>query len=341
MVGVGVVGYGYWGPNVLRNFAESKGADLRACCDLDGDRLSLAKTRYPAISVTQRFEDLLADDRIDALAICTPVDTHYPLAKRALEAGRHVLVEKPMASSAREANELVELAAAKNRVLMVGHVFAYTGPVRKLKELVDSGHLGEILYYDSVRINLGLFQHDVSVIWDLAVHDLSIVDYLLPEKPAAVSAVGISHVAGQPENTAYVTLFFPGNILGHIHVNWLAPVKLRRTLIGGSQKMAVYDDLEPSEKIKVYDKGVVVKDDPAGIHEMLVGYRTGDMWAPKLDMSEGLRAEVDHFVHCIEDSSTPLTDGMSGLRVVQILEEATASMAQKGTVMTLTSPEGN
>jgi predicted dehydrogenase len=335
MIGVAVVGHGYWGPNVLRNLAESSGADLRVCCDLDEGRLTLAKTRYPALTVTTRLEDVLIDNRVDALAICTPVDTHHALAKRALEAGRHVFVEKPLASSVREATELVEIAAKKGLVLMAGHIFAYTGPVRKLKELVTSGHLGEIYYYDAVRVNLGLFQHDVSVLWDLAVHDLAIMDFLLPVQPVAVSAVGVSHVAGQPENTAYLTLFFPGNLLGHVHVNWLAPVKLRRTLLGGSLRMAVYDDLEPSEKVKIYDKGVVVQDDPKGIYEMLVGYRTGDMWAPKLDMREGLRMEVQHFIECIERGTPPLTDGRAGLRVVQILEEATASIRQRGKVMDL------
>jgi predicted dehydrogenase len=340
VIGIGVVGYGYWGPNVARNVNECQSAQLVACCDLSIERLKAAKVRYPAVHVATTFDELLSNKRIDALAICTPVDTHDPLAKRAMEDGRHVFVEKPLASSAREAEELVQIAAARNLILMTGHIFAYTGPVRKLKELVTTGHLGEIYYYDAVRVNLGLFQHDVSVIWDLAVHDLSIMDFVLSVQPVAVSAVGASHVAGQPENTAYLTLFFPGNLLGHVHVNWLAPVKLRRTLIGGSLRMAVYDDLEPSEKVKIYDKGVVVKDDPKGIYEMLVGYRTGDMWAPKLDMSEGLRVELEHFVDCVEHGTAPVTDGQAGLRVVRILEEATASIRQRGKVMDLTNLGG-
>ncbi len=341
MVGVALVGYGYWGPNVARNVSECQSTRLVACCDLSDKRLSAAKDRYPALRVTKSLDELLGEKDIDAVAICTPVDTHYPLAKHALESGRHAFVEKPLASSTAQAAELVEIAAARGLVLMTGHIFTYTGPVRKLKELVTSGHLGEIYYYDAVRVNLGLFQHDVSVLWDLAVHDLSIMDFLLPLQPIAVSAVGVSHVAGQPENTAYLTLFFPGDLLGHVHVNWLAPVKLRRTLIGGSLRMAVYDDLEPSEKVKIYDKGVVVRDDPKGIYEMLVGYRTGDMWAPKLDMTEGLRLEIEHFVDCIEHSRTPVTDGRAGLRVVQILEEATTSISQRGKVVDLTDLGGH
>jgi predicted dehydrogenase len=336
MIGVSVIGYGYWGPNVLRNVAEAARAEICSCCDLNPDRLTLATSRYPTLTTTSRFEDVLDDARVDAIAICTPVTTHYPLAKRALESGRHVLVEKPLASSRREAEELVALAAARRKVLMVGHVFVYTGAVRKLKEIISSGEVGNLYYYDCVRVNLGLFQHDVSVVWDLATHDLSVMDYLLPAEPVAVSATGVSHVSGQPQNTAYLTLFYPDNLLGHIHVNWLAPVKVRRTLIGGSQKMLIYDALEPSEQVKVYDRGVDVVNDPEGIHNMLVSYRTGDMWAPRLSTTEALRVEVDHFLQCIEEQTIPLTDGVAGLKVVRILEAATTSMQLRGEVMDLT-----
>jgi len=330
MIGVGVIGYGYWGPNLVRNFAETPGARVVAVSDLRQERLRLANSRYPGIKVTTIHEELIMDSRVDAVAIATPVSTHYDLALAALGAGKHVLVEKPLTASSDQAKHLIEEALRRNLVLMVDHTFVYTGAVRKIRELITKGELGDIYYYDSVRINLGLFQHDVNVIWDLAVHDLAIMDYVLPFQPKAVSATGMSHISGSPENIAYMTLFFDGNLLGHIHVNWLAPVKLRSTLIGGSRKMILYDDLEPSEKIKVYDKGVMVDTNGESIYQMLIGYRTGDMWAPRLDHTEALRTEVSHFVECIEGARRPLTDGEAGLRVVRILESATESMKAQG-----------
>jgi predicted dehydrogenase len=338
MIGVAVIGYGYWGPNLVRNFAEVPGVRLAAVCDLNKERLAPVKARYPSVAVTDNYDEILADPAIDAVAIATPVSSHFKLAMRALMAGKHVFVEKPIASSTEEAERLVEEAARRGLVLAVDHTFVHTGAVRKIRELAE-GSLGEIYYYDSVRVNLGLFQHDVSVIWDLAVHDLSIMDYVLPARPVAVSATGISHVPGEPENIAYLNLFFDTNLIAHVHVNWLAPVKVRRTLIGGSRKMIVYDDLEPSEKIKVYDKGITLNGNPKAngekVYQALVGYRTGDMWAPHLDVKEALATELREFAECIEKGSAPIADGRSGLRVVRILEAATLSLAQRGRVVEL------
>jgi predicted dehydrogenase len=338
MIGMAVVGYGYWGPNIVRNLYATPGAKLVAVCDMQPERLAGVQERYPAVAVTTDYDDLLRNPAIDAIAIATPVSTHFKLALRALMAGKHVFVEKPMASTVEEARKLVDEAARRRLVLAVDHTFVHTGAVKKMRELVDSG-LGEIYYYDSVRVNLGLFQHDVSVVWDLAVHDLSIMDYVLPQRPVAVSATGMSHVAGEPENIAYLNLHFDSNLIAHVHVNWLAPVKVRRTLLGGSSKMIVYDDLEPSEKIKVYDKGITLNGNPQKnsekVYQMLVGYRSGDMWAPRLDMAEALSVELREFVACVETGGTPIADGQAGLRVVHILEAATASLAQRGRVIEL------
>jgi predicted dehydrogenase len=332
LVRIGVIGYGYWGPNLVRNFVEAEHARVECVSDLRPDRLALINSRYPRIRTIQSARDLIGDPAIDAVAIATPVSTHYELALRALQEGKHVLVEKPLASDTEQVQRLIDLARKRKRVLMVDHTFVYTGAVRKIRELVDSGGLGEIYYYDSVRVNLGLFQHDVNVLWDLAVHDLSILDYVLPFRPCAVSATGLSHVPGRTENIAYLTLFFPGSQIAHIHANWLAPVKLRRTLIGASRKMIVYDDLDQSEKIKVYDKGITLNNqqDPEKLYQLLVGYRTGDMLAPQIDSTEALRREIDHFVDCIEHEQEPTTGGAAGLRVVEILQAASQSMAQRG-----------
>ncbi len=331
MVGVGIIGYGYWGPNLVRNFFEASGAAVLQVCDQRPGRLEQAAARYPGIRTTRNAADLIAHPAVDAVAIATPVSTHYDFAMRALAAGKHVLVEKPLAASADEGRRIVDEAERRGLVLMVDHTFVYTGAVRKIREIVAAGDLGDIYYYDSVRVNLGLFQHDVSVIWDLAVHDLSILDYVLPARPRAVSATGMSHVSRGPENIAYLTLFFADALIAHIHVNWLAPVKVRRTLIGGSRRMIVYDDIEPSEKVKIYDRGISVDDQSAeGVYNLLVSYRTGDMWAPKLDLTEALQLEVAHFLACIDGSEAPSTDGRAGLRVVEIMEAATRSMAEQG-----------
>jgi len=340
MIRVGVVGYGYWGPNLVRNFVEAADSQVIGVSDLRAERLNLVKARYPAIEVTTRAEDIIDDKRIDAIAISTPVSTHFDLAWKALQAGKHVLAEKPMTATSEQAIRLVEEAERRKLVLAVDHTFVYTGAVRKIQELVASGELGDIYYYDSVRVNLGLFQHDVSVIWDLAVHDLSIMEYILPLAPNAVSATGTGHVPGAPEDVAYLTLFFDDCLIAHIHVNWLAPVKIRRTLIGGSRKMIVYDDLEPSEKVKVYDKGITVNESPDSVYQMLIGYRTGDMWAPRLDTAEALRTEAHHFINCIEQGETPIAGGLAGLRVVRILEAAGQSIADRGRPVTIDLVEG-
>lgn len=335
MVGIGVIGYGYWGPNLVRNFAEVPDARVIAISDVRRERLALASQRCRAAQTTTEYRELISNPQIDAIAIATPVSTHFDLAVEALRAGKHVLIEKPLASTSEQAIRLIDEAGRRNLVLMVDHTFVYTSAVRKIQELVASNALGNIYYYDSVRVNLGLFQADVNVIWDLAVHDLSIMDYVLPSRPCAVAATGMRHVPGQPENIAYLTLFFSGDLIAHIHVNWLAPVKVRRTLIGGGRRMIVYDDLEPSEKVKVYDKGIAVNNRPESAYEIRLSYRTGDMWAPHLDMTEALWRGAAHFVRCIEDREPVITDGEAGLRVVEILEAATQSIAEKGRPMEL------
>jgi predicted dehydrogenase len=330
MMRIGVIGYGYWGPNVVRNFAELADAEVTVVSDDRPERLSEAQRRYPGIRVTTDALGLIADPAVDAVAIVTPVAFHFELASAALRAGKHVLVEKPIATTSDQASRLVDEAARRRLVLMVDHTFVYTGAVQKMRELVAGGELGDIHYYDSVRINLGLFQHDVDVLWDLAVHDLSIMDFVLAPQPVAVSATGLAHVAGRPKNIAYMTMFFDGPMIAHVHASWLAPVKVRRTLLGGSRRMIVFDDLEASEKIKVYDRGISVDPSPENVYQMLVGYRTGDMWAPKLALTEALQVEAAHFVDCVTRGARPQSDGESGLRVVRLLEAASASMQQHG-----------
>jgi predicted dehydrogenase len=330
MARIAVIGYGYWGPNLARNFMETPGAELAAVCDLRPERLALVAKRYPAVRTTADIGGMIKDRSIDAVAIATPVSTHFELARAALEAGKHVLLEKPLTSSSEQGRTLIDLAARKGRVLMVDHTFVYTGAVRKIREMVAAGEVGDLYYYDSVRINLGLIQHDVNVLWDLAVHDLSIMDYLLGRKATGVSATGMSHFEGKPEDVAYLTVFFEGRLIAHIHANWLAPVKIRRTVVSGSRKMVVYDDLEPSEKVKVYDKGVVMPEDEGSVRKMLIGYRAGDMMSPQLEVSEALGVEARHFLDCIRTGERPITDGESGLRVIRILEAAQESMKRRG-----------
>lgn len=330
MISIGVVGYGYWGPNLVRNFSEEGRTRVVGICDASEQRLCVARGRFPGALTTTNATDLIRDPNVDAIAIATPVSSHFDLALSALKAGKHVLVEKPLTADSGQAMQLIEEANRRRLVLMVDHTFVYTGAVRKIKELIDAGRLGEIYYYDSVRVNLGLFQNDVNVLWDLAVHDLAIMDYLLPSRPRAVSSVGMSHMAGHPENIAYVTVLFEDSTIGHVHVNWTAPLKIRRTLIGGSLQMVVYDDVEPSEKVKIYDKGVLSENTPNSVYQMMVSYRTGDMWAPKLDDKEALSREVTEFVDCISDGRTPTSDGHAGLRVVRLLEAATASLREEG-----------
>jgi predicted dehydrogenase len=330
MLKIGIIGYGYWGPNLVRNFYELSNCNVIAVSDLNPQRLVQAKSRYPTIKVTENYQDLVTDPDVDAIAISTPVNSHFELAMASLKARKHVLVEKPLTSNSEQSLQLIEEAKKRKLILMVDHTFVYTGAVRKIKDLLTQGDLGDIYYYDSIRTNLGKFQPDVNVIWDLAVHDLSILDYVLPLKPVAVSATGISHIQGEPENIAYITLFFDNSCIAHVHVNWLAPVKVRKILIGGSQKMVLFDDIEPSEKIKVYDKGLTLKENPENFYKMLVGYRSGDMYAPQFDGTEALYTEANHFLDCIQHGVKPITDGESGLRIVKILEAATKSVKNKG-----------
>jgi predicted dehydrogenase len=335
MIGIGVIGYGYWGPNLVRNFADCRGAAVRMVCDRAPERLQQVERRYPGVKVTTAPSELVNDPSVDAVVIATPVHDHFDLAMLALRAGKHVLVEKPMASSSDQASRLIDEAAARQAVLMVDHTFVYTGAVRKMRELTEAGELGEIYYYDSVRINLGLFQHDVNVLWDLAVHDLSIMDYVLPQRPVAVSATGLAHVAGKPHNIAYMSMFFDNNLIAHVHANWLSPVKVRRTLLGGSRRMVVFDDLEASEKVKVYDRGISLNPSPENVYQMLVAYRAGDMWAPQLAVAEALSVEAAHFVDCVGNRAKPRTNGEAGLRVVRLLEAATESMLNQGRLVSL------
>jgi predicted dehydrogenase len=330
MINLGIIGYGYWGPNLLRNFAELPGVTVAALSDLRSSQLELVSRRYPSIKTTTHFEDIIADKSIDAVAIATPVASHFELGMAALKSGKHLWLEKPMTETSHQAEMLVEEAEKRSLALFVDHTFIYTGAVRKMGEVVKSGELGKILYYDSTRVNLGLFQRDVNVIADLAVHDFSILDYLLGEHPTAVSASGINHFPGTPENLAYITLFYDSGAIAHSNVSWLAPVKVRQVLLGGSKRMITYNDLEPSEKVKIYDKGVSFTDDPKQIQEMRVGYRTGDMWAPKLDGNEALRVAAEHFVDCIKAGKTPITDGKLGLRIVELIEAASSSMGGRG-----------
>jgi predicted dehydrogenase len=330
MIKIGVIGYGYWGPNLVRNFMEAPGSIVTTVCDLRSQRLTSLQVRYPTIKTTTDPGDLFADPTLDAIVIATPVSSHFELGMKALAADKHVLIEKPLAATSDQALGLIAAAAKRQRVLMVDHTFVYTGAVRKIRELITANALGDIYYYDAVRVNLGLFQHDVNVIWDLAIHDLSIMEYVLPTKATAVSATGISHLPGQPENVAYITLFFANPQIAHVHVNWLTPVKVRHTLIGGSEKMILYDDLEPSEKVKIYDKGVTVSQSAEAVYEMLVSYRSGDMWAPRLDATEALQTEALHFIDCIENNKPPETDGQAGLRLVRIVEAAEKSLRARG-----------
>ena len=335
VIKIGVIGYGYWGPNLVRNMFEVPDTSVVAVSDIRSDRLRHVSSRYPSLFVSTDYRSLIDDPDIDAIAIATPVHAHYELALEALQAGKHVFIEKPMTSTSEQALRLIDEADRRNLVVMVDHTFVYTGAVRKIKQVVASGMLGDVYYYDSTRINLGLFQRDVDVIWDLAVHDLAIMNYILPSVPCAVAATGINHVMGGTENLAYLTVFFELNLIAHVNVNWLSPVKIRRTLIGGSKQMIVYDDMEPSEKVKIYDKGITVTNGSDSLYQAMVNYRSGDMFAPQLDVSEALKVELQHFVDCIEHGAAPITGGLAGLQVVRILESASQSMRHRGKLIEL------
>ncbi len=330
MIRIGLAGFGYWGPNLARNFFAAEGSELATICDLNEANLKKAGQLFPGTSLTNDYDALLKDPRLDVIVIATPVSTHYSLARAALAAGKHVWLEKPMTETGDQARELVDLAAARNLGLHVDHTFVYNSTIRKIRELVQNDTLGSLQYYDSTRINLGLFQHDVDVIWDLAIHDFTILDFLVTDRPSAISATGNGHITDSPENIAFITLFYPNNFIAHINVNWLSPVKIRRIILGGDKKMIVSDDLEPIEKIKVYDKGVQFERDQEQVYKMRIGYRIGDMWSPSVSRSEALATEAKHFLERLAAGRPSLTDGRAGLRVVNWLEAATASMKQKG-----------
>jgi predicted dehydrogenase len=333
MINVGVIGYGYWGPNVARNFHSCQGVKLTSVCDISEKRLGVAKAHYPFIADYKNPEDLIKSKDVDAVAVVTPVSSHYDLALKALESGKHVFLEKPFTATRAQAEKLIETAAKKGLKIMVDHTFLFTGAVRKIKQLIDGGELGRLLFYDSVRVNLGLFQHDVNVIWDLAPHDLSIMDYLIKAKPMAVSAHGSVHFQNELEAVAYVAIEFEDNgFIAHFHVNWLSPVKIRRTLISGDKKMLVWDDLSSDEKLKIYDRGVDFDSrmDKDGIHRLLVSYRSGDVYIPRLEGAEALRAEVDYFVRCIDKNEEPFNNAAAGLQVVRLLEAADRSLKSDG-----------
>jgi predicted dehydrogenase len=331
---IGVIGYGYWGPNIVRNFHTLESTEVVLVADRNPKCEARLKKAFPSVGFTTDENDVLTSADIDVVAVVTPVWTHYELAKRALENGKHIFVEKPFTYSVAQAEELIELADRKNLKIMVDHTFLFTGAVKKIKDLVEKRELGDLYYYDSLRVNLGLFQHDVNVIWDLAPHDLSIMDYVIADKPEAVVATGEKHLNGV-EDVAFITVYFPKHIIAHVNVNWLSPVKVRTTLIGGEKKMLVWNDLEADEKIRIYDKGVSMSTNPANLHQLLVSYRSGDMWAPQVEQVEALRAETSYFVKCIEENTNPFNDGMAGLRVVRILEAANRSVRSRGEAVSL------
>src|SRR3989442_13567986 len=333
MIRIGVIGYGYWGPNVVRNFHSLDEGWVDAICDINPVALDRARHAYPGMQLTRDSSELVKSAHIDAIAVATPVWPHFELAKASLENGSHVFVEKPLAATAAQAEELIELAARKNLKIMVDHTFLFTGAVQKIRQLIDQGVLGNLYYYDSTRVNLGLFQHDVNVVWDLAPHDLSIMDYVIQEKPEAIIATGEAHLNGLVD-IAFLTIYFPGNTIAHLNVNWLSPVKVRTTLIGGEKKMLVWNDLEVDEKIKVYDKGVQMSNSQ-DLYELLVSYRSGDMWAPRVDQAEALRVELAYFIECVTKGQIPLNDGAAGLRVVKLLEAADRSLKERGKAVQL------
>jgi len=328
MIRIAVIGYGYWGPRIARNLNTAEGCKVVAICDKNAASLQRARRDFPNVEMTCDVNTVLSSPDIDAVAVVTPVWTHFELAESALKNGKHVFVEKPFTSTSAQAEQLVELADRKNLQIMVDHTFLFTGAVRRIKQMVDEGTLGKLYYYDSTRVNLGLFQHDVNVIWDLAPHDLSIVDHLTANEPQCVTASGQAHV-NELEDVAYITVYYSDRMIAHFNVNWLSPVKVRTTLIGGEKKMLVWNDLEADEKLKLYDKGVDINNSQ-NVYELLVSYRSGDMWAPKVEQTEALRAECQYFIDCVKHGKDPFNDGHAGLKVVRMLEAADESIKAKG-----------
>lgn len=324
----GVVGYGYWGPNVVRNLMGLDGSEVSIIADRSPAAQARAHKAYPGVKIVSSAMDAICSPETDAIAIVSPVWTHYELTKAALLNGKHVFVEKPFTCSSEQGEELINIAEQKNLKIMVDHTFLFTGAVKRIGQLIDEGALGNLYYYDSTRVNLGLFQHDINVVWDLAPHDLSIMDHLLKTTPEGIVATGEGHLNGH-EDVAFMTLYFPEKVIAHINVNWLSPVKVRTTLIGGEKRMIVWNDLEADEKVKIYDKGVNITS-REGVYDLLVSYRSGDMWSPQLEQVEALRHELTYFVDCISSGKEPFNNGHAGLRVVRMLEAASKSMKMRG-----------
>ena len=329
MIKIGIIGYGYWGPNLVRNFSGNKNFQVAKVADSRQERLDLLQRTYPAIGITTNPDDIINDPAIDAVAVATPVFTHFKLAQVALKNGKHVLLEKPMTATANEAEELIQLAQKKSLTLMVDHTFLYTGGVQKVKQLIDNDTIGKVKYLDSTRINLGLFQPDINVLWDLAPHDISILNYLVSEMPCSLNATGASHTKNGLENIAFLTVNFPSGMIAHFNCSWSSPVKIRLMLIGGDKKMIVFNDLEPTEKIKIYDTGYKVKTDEEK-QRLLVDYRTGDIFIPKTPNTEALALMAEDFAQAILNKQIPLANFNSGLAVIKILEAASSSLKNHG-----------
>lgn len=326
---IGIIGYGYWGPNLVRNFFSVAGCTVAAVAELRDERINLLKKNYPSVVAVNDAKKIIEDPKIDAVVISTPVFTHFQLAKAAILNGKHVMVEKPMTTTSAQAEELIELAAKHKKVLMVDHTFLYTGAVKKMKSLIEQGTLGNIDYFDSTRINLGLFQPDINVLWDLAPHDIAILSFLIKERPVSVHAVGVSHTSNHIENIAYMILNFNSGMIAHFNCSWSSPVKIRLTLIGGDKKMIVYNDMEPTEKIKIYDTGYEIQNDEDKAR-MLVDYRTGDVFIPKLETTEALLGVANDFIKAISEGTQPVSNSGLGLSVVKILEASQESIKNKG-----------
>ena len=330
MINIGLIGYGYWGPNLARNFNSNPNMSLKSICDFSADRLEMAGKLYPQVKLTKDANDLFKNTKLDAIAVATPVSTHFYLANQALLNDKHVWVEKPITEKIEQAEALIDLASKKNKSLFVDHIFIYTGAVRKIKQIIQNGELGDLIYYDSTRVNLGLFQQDVDVIWDLAAHDISIMDYLMPFKKFTVSATGSNYYGNGIVPKSLLTIYMENNVVGHINVSWVSPVKIRHTLIGGTSKMILYDDNNPSEKVKVYDKGVDLSVTKEELYRLKIQYRIGDMYAPKLEEVEALTLGAEHFADCIINGKKPMTDGKAGLEVVKVLVASKESLKKNG-----------
>lgn len=330
MISVGVIGAGYWGPNLVRNFWEINDTEVKMCCDTRPERLQFIRKRFPSVNVSTDYNEMLNDPSIDAIAVATHAASHYELTKKALERGKHVLVEKPLAMDGNEALELHKLAVKNNLVLMVGHIMLYSGAVEYIKNIYDNGELGELCYLDSTRVNLQPFRDDVNVLWDLAPHDISLSMFLTGQDPISTSVIGVSYVSGTQENIAFGVIRFPNNVISHFHLSWLAPMKMRSTTVVGSKKMIVFDDVDPISKIKTYDKGVDIAPDPKGLTERQLILRRGDMFCPKIDEREPLMKEVKHFIDCINNHKTPISDGLNGWKVVKVIEAMQASVRVGG-----------